>query len=117
MNMTENPLLQNWTYPPFDAIEYNHYLPAFQQSIKEAKQELDVIAGNPQTPSFANTIAAIDQAGMQYNKVANVFFNLLETDATSQMQAIAEQVIPLTVDYSNYYYLHTEFFARVKYVY
>ena len=117
MNMTENPLLQNWTYPPFDAIEYNHYLPAFQQSIKEAKQELDVIAGNPQTPSFANTIAAIDQAGMQYNKVANVFFNLLETDATSQMQAIAEQVIPLTVDYSNYYYLHTELFARVKYVY
>lgn len=117
MNITENPLLQNWIYPPFDAIEYEHYLPAFRQSIKEAKQELDIIADNRQQPSFANTILAIDHAGMQYNKIANIFFNLLETDATSQMQSIADQVIPLTVDYSNYYYLHTGLFAKVRYVY
>lgn len=114
---TENPLLQAWNVPPFHLIKEEHYIPAFEYSIAQARQELDLIAHNSETPTFANTIAAIDRSGVMYNRVANVFFNLLEAEATPGLQQIAEQVMPLTVEYANYYNLYTALFERVKYVY
>lgn len=113
----ENPLLQTWNMPPFSHIKEEHYMQAFEYSISQAKQELDNIAHSSDTPTFANTIAAIDKSGAMYSRVANIFFNLLEAEATPGLQRIAEQVMPLTVEYDNYYNLYTALFERVKYVY
>ena len=116
-----NPLLTDSTLPygapQFDKIKTEHYLPAFEQAITEAKAEIDAIVNNPDAPTFENTIAALDEAGGRLNDAAGIFYNLMEADTNDQMQDIAEKVSPMMTEYSMYVSLNEPLFARVKAVY
>lgn len=113
-----NPLLADSTLPygapQFDKIKTEHYLPAFEQAITEAKAEIDAIVNNPDAPTFENTIAALDEAGGRLNDAAGIFYNLMEADTNDQMQDIAEKVSPMMTEYSMYVSLNEPLFARVK---
>ena len=113
-----NPLLTDSTLPygapQFDKIKTEHYLPAFEQAITEAKAEIDAIVNNPAAPTFENTIAALDEAGGRLNDAAGIFYNLMEADTNDQMQDIAEKVSPMMTEYSMYVSLNEPLFARVK---
>lgn len=113
-----NPLLTDSTLPygapQFDKIKTEHYLPAFEQAITEAKAEIDAIVNNPDAPTFENTIAALDEAGGRLNDAAGIFYNLMAADTNDQMQDIAEKVSPMMTEYSMYVSLNEPLFARVK---
>ena len=113
-----NPLTQNWTTPrqtpPFNEIKTEHYLPAFEEAITAAKQDIEQIVNNPAEPDFENTVVALDRAGEQLSTVADLFFNILECNGDDEMQAVAEKVQPLLVQYENEVYQHPGLFARVK---
>ena len=109
-----NPLLQDFDNPPFDIIKSGDYLPAFRQAIADARAELERIASNPEPPTYENTIAAIDRAGDGLERVSGIFFNLLEAEASPEMQKIAEEAVPLVTEYENHYHLHEGLFRRVK---
>ena len=113
-----NPLLTDSTLPygapQFDKIKTEHYLPAFEQAITEAKAEIDAIVNDPDAPTFENTIAALDEAGGRLNDAAGIFYNLMEADTNDQMQGIAEKVSPMMTEYSMYVSLNEPLFARVK---
>ena len=117
----ENPLLSEskapFGAPEFDKIKTEHYLPAFETGINEAKAEIDAIVANPDEPSFENTIEAMEYAGQTLNKVAGIFYNLMEAHTSDEMQAIAEQVSPMLTEYSMYVSLNAPLFERVKKVY
>jgi len=76
----ENPLLQKFDTPfesvPFSQIKNEHYLPAFQIAIENAKQEIDVICQNSEKPDFENTILALETSGEQLSRVSSIFFNM-----------------------------------------
>lgn len=117
----ENPLLTEskapFGAPEFDKIKTEHYLPAFEAGIKEAKAEIDAIVANTEEPTFENTIEAMEYAGQTLNKVAGIFYNLMEAHTSDEMQAIAEQVSPMLTEYSMYVSLNAPLFERVKKVY
>ena len=117
----ENPLLTEskapFGAPEFDKIKTEHYLPAFEEGIKEGKAEIDAIVANPDEPTFENTIEAMEHAGSKLNKVAGIFYNLMEAHTSDEMQAIAEQVAPMLTEYSMYSSLNAPLFERVKAVY
>ena len=117
----ENPLLTEskapFGAPEFDKIKTEHYLPAFEAGIKEGKAEIDAIVANPDEPTFENTIEAMEYAGQTLNKVAGIFYNLMEAHTSDEMQAIAEQVAPMLTEYSMYSSLNAPLFERVKAVY
>ena len=117
----ENPLLTEspykWGAPQFDKIKNEHYLPAFEEGIKEAKAEIDAIVSNPDAPTFENTIEALEYSGRTLDRVSGIFFNLLEADADDQKQAIAEEVSPKLTEFSMYVSLNKDLFDRVKAVY
>lgn len=120
-NNQENPLLVDsplpYGAPQFDKIKIEHYKPAFEQSIAEAKADIDAIVSNPEAPTFENTIEAMEFAGMRYNDVAMIFYNLLEADSNDELQALAEEISPMTTEMSMYVSLNKELFQRVKTVY
>ncbi len=120
-NNMENPFLTEssapFGAPEFDKIENEHYLPAFEAGIAEAKAEIDAIVANGEEPTFENTIEAMEYAGETLNRVAAVFFNLMEADTDDEMQQIAEQVSPMMTEYSMYVSLNAPLFERVKAVY
>ncbi len=117
----ENPLLTEsklpYGAPQFDKIRNEHYLPAFEQGIKEAKEEIDAIVNNPEEPTFENTIEAMEYAGETLERVSGIFFNLMEADTNDGMQEIAEKVSPMLTEYSMYVSLNEKLFQRVKAVY
>ena len=117
----KNPLLTEssapFGAPEFDKIEDVHYLPAFEAAIAEAKAEIDAIVANPDEPTFENTIEAMEYAGETLDRVAGIFYNLMEANTNDAMQATAEQVSPMLTEYSMYVSLNNDLFQRVKSVY
>ena len=117
----KNPLLVESTAPfgapQFDKIENEHYLPAFEAGIAEAKAEIDAIVANEEEPTFENTIEAMEYAGQTLNKVASIFYALMEANTNETMQEIAEQISPMLTEYSMYVSLNNDLFQRVKAVY
>ena len=120
-NSMENPLLKEssapFGAPEFDKIRNEHYLPAFEAGIAEAKAEIDAIVANQEEPTFENTIEAMEVSGQTLNNVAGIFFNLMEADTNDEMQQIAESVSPMLTEYSMYVSLNNDLFQRVKAVY
>ena len=120
-SMQNNPLLTEsplpYGAPQFDKIRNSHYLQAFEQAFKEGKQEVDAIVNNPDAPTFSNTIEALEFAGGQVNKIGSIFYNLLEADATDELQEIAEKVAPMSTEFSMYITLNEGLFQRIKTVY
>ncbi len=117
----KNPLLTEssapFGAPQFDKIENEHYLPAFEAGIAEAKAEIDAIIANEEEPTFENTIEAMEYAGETLNNVAGIFYNLMEANTNEQMQEIAEQISPMLTEYEMYVSLNPVLFEKVKAVY
>ncbi len=120
-NMNKNPFLTEssapFGAPEFDKITNEHYLPAFEAGVAEGKAEIDAIVANTEEPTFENTIEAMEYAGETLNRVAGIFFNLMEAHTNDEMQAIAEQVSPMLTEFSMYTSLNAPLFERVKAVY
>ena len=120
-NNMENPFLKEssapFGAPEFDKIRNEHYLPAFEAGIAEAKAEIDAIVANQEEPTFENTIEAMEYSGETLNRVANIFYNLMEANTNDEMQQIAEQLSPMLTEYEMYVSLNAPLFERVKAVY
>ena len=116
-----NPLLEQpntpFGVPAFDKVKIEHYLPAFEEAIRQNKAEIDAIVNNEDAPTFENTIVALDRSGLLLDRVTGVFFNVLEADGNDEMNAIAEQVSPMLSDLSDGIILNDALFQRVKAVY
>ena len=117
----QNPLLveQETPYgvPAFDKVELRHYMPAFKAAIAANQAEIDAIVNNPEAPTFANTLEALDRSGLLLDHVIGVFYNVLEADGSDEMDAIANEVAPLLSDFQDGIVLNEGLFARVKAVY
>ena len=116
-----NPLLTKSTLtfgaPQFDEIENQHYIPAFKKAIEDGKAEVDAIVNSPEPPSFKNTIEALEYAGESLNTISHIFYNLLEANTNEEMQNIAEEISPLTTEFSMYVSLNEGLFQRIKKIY
>ena len=116
-----NPLLDQpntpFGVPAFDQVKIEHYLPAFEEAIKQNKAEVDAIVNNEAEPTFENTIVALDRSGLLLDRVVGVFFNILEADGNDEMNEIAEKVSPMLSELSDGIILNDKLFQRVKFVY
>lgn len=102
---------------PFSQIKLADYLPAFQENIQKAKEDINAITQNPDAPTFENTIEALDYAGQELELLSHLFFNLNSAETCDEMQLIAREVSPLLTAFGNDVALNEELFKRVKQVY
>lgn len=113
----QNPLLSQFDLAPFSKIKSEHFEPAFKETLRQAKEEINKITENTATPSFENTIEALEASGEQLNRVASILFNLNSAETSTEIQQIAQQVSPWLSEFSNDLILNETLFARVKSVY
>ena len=102
---------------PFSKIKNEDFLPAFKTAIENAKNEIDAIVNNTESPTFENTIEALDYSGEQLDRISSIFFNLNSAETNDEIQKIAQEVSPLLSEFSNDITLNEELFKRVKAVY
>ncbi len=117
----ENPFFKPYDtffgIPDFAKIKEEHYLPAFKAGIARQRAEIEAIADNPDAPTFANTIEAMEFSGGLLSKVSGVFYNLTSADTTDKLQKISKEVSPMLSSLNDDIYLNDKLFQRVKAVY
>ena len=116
-NILAKPFKTTYGSAPFSKIKNTHFLPAFKLAIQEAKKEIDDIVNNSDSPTFQNTIEALDFSGEQLDRISSVFFNLNSAETNDVIQKIAQEVSPLLSEFSNDIALNEILFKRVKSVY
>lgn len=103
--------------PSFDKIDTSHYVPAFIKGIEENQAEIDAIVSSTETPTFENTVYALDQSGKLLGNVGRVFYALNSANTNPAMQAIAQKIAPLTTKHRDNVALNEKLFQRIKSVY
>ena len=118
---TNNPLLSEFNTPfqtpPFDKIKKSDYKPAFIEAMAQHKAEIDAIINNPDAATFENTIVAYDHSGKQLNKISAIFSNLYSADTDAEMQALAEELMPMLSAHSDEISMNPKLFERIKVLY
>ena len=91
-------LLKEWDTPfqiaPFDKISDDEFAPAMEQAMAEHRAEIDAIASNPDAPTFANTIEALEAVGQALDKVLGVFFTVAGADSNPAREDLQRQFSP-----------------------
>jgi peptidyl-dipeptidase Dcp len=117
----ENPFFAEFDtphgVPPFDRIKEEHYIPAIKEGIRQEKEEIDAIANSQDTPTFENTIEALEGTGDLLRRVRDTFDVLNESMTNDNMQAIDEEIAPLRSKHRDDIMLNAKLFERVKAVY
>ena len=113
-----NALLTRWDtpfqLPPFEAIRDADFAPAFDQALAEARAEILRIAENPEAPTFANTVAALELAERLLDLVSGVFFNLAGADSTPAREALERDLAPKLSAHSSEITNNTALFRRIE---
>jgi peptidyl-dipeptidase Dcp len=117
-NTTMNPFFQAYdtpyNVPPFDKIKNEHFTPAILEGIKKHEEEINAIANSTETPTFDNTILAMENAGELLSNVNTVFSNLNSANTNKEIQNIAKETAPNLSAHRDNIYLNEKLFARVK---
>lgn len=99
---------------PFHLIKPEHFLPAIDEGIIEAKANIERLKNNPEAPTFANTVAALEACSERVDWVAGIFFNLLNAESNDQLQALAAEIAPRMANLSSDIILDAKIFSRLQ---
>ncbi len=120
-NQSKNPLLEEFDTPfgiaPFAQITIEDYREAMLQGMAEQKAEIEAILASTDEPTFANTIAALDQSGRLLSRARGTFSPLSSSNSTDETRALEKELSPLFSAHSDDIYLNEALFERVKKVY
>ena len=116
-----NPFLTEYDtpyqIPPFEKIKFSHYEPAFEEGMKKHLLEIEAITSNTEKPTFENTIVELERSGETLDKVSAVFFNLLGSNTSDEMDALAMKISPILSSHRDSILLNKDLFSRIKSVY
>lgn len=116
-----NPLLAKTSTPfqatPFDTIKTEHFIPALQEGIRLAKQNIEKIKASTAVPDFSNTIEALEFSSEIFEDVVTTYYVLFSAEASTELQALAPEVSALTAAFSSDISLDEELFKRIRQVY
>jgi len=113
-----NALLDPWdtpfALPPFAALRDDDFAPAFEAGLAEARAAIAAIATNPEPPSFANTIEALELAEETLDRVGPVFFNLAGSDSNPAREALQRDLAPKLSAFASEVTNNRPLFARIE---
>ncbi|NLW19557.1 MAG: M3 family metallopeptidase [Candidatus Cloacimonetes bacterium] len=119
MTTSSNPLLRKKNEHrlkaiPFDEIKTEHFMPAIEEALKEARAEIEAYKANPAEPDFENSILAMELNGELLNVVAGVYFNLLSAESDAEFKALAPEISSRLAEFSSTISTDPVIFERVK---
>ncbi|WP_130098465.1 peptidyl-dipeptidase Dcp [Siccibacter turicensis] len=103
--------------PRFDVITDQHYRPAFDEAVRQKRDEIAAIIANPAAPDFANTMLALEQSGTMLSRVTAVFFAMTSADTNDYLQTLDEAFSAELAELADDIWLNAALFARVDAVY
>ena len=118
----QNPLLAPWTgpyggVPPFDAVRVEHFAPALEAVMADELAEVERIAADTTAPTFENTLAALERASRQRDRVVRIYEVYSSTLSTPAFQAVEREWAPRLAAFQDRITQNDRLFARLDAVY
>ena len=114
MNALLSPWNTTFSLPPFAEIRDEHFAPAFDAALAEARANIGQIAANPDAPTFANTIDALELAEALLDRVSGVFYNLAGADANDTREALMRDLAPKLSAFSSEVTNNKSLFSKIE---
>ncbi len=119
--METNILMSQWSTPhstpPFDNITTNLYAPALRLAINEAEANIDKIASQLSSPTFYNTIEALELSSVKLETIEALLMNLNECCTDDTIQQTVMDMLPELTRFENKIWMNEKLFLRVKTIY
>lgn len=117
----ENPFLVEWDtpfgVPPFHLIENEHYIPAYEEAMRQNIAEIEAIVNNPEEPNFENTILAYDKSGELMSKVGLVYGGISGANTNDRLKEIALELTPKLTAHRSAIMFNQDLFNRIEVVF
>lgn len=116
------PLTAEWSgpfggVPPLDRVQVEHFQPAFAVAMAAYREEIRAIAENPEPPTFANTLAALERAGRMLDRVQAVYGIWSSTLSTPEFRAVEQAIEPKLAALRDEVFQNEKLFQRIAAVY
>ncbi len=103
--------------PDFAHIKNSDYKPALEAGMKQQLDEVAKIADNSQSPTFENTLVALEKSGQLLRRVGNVFGLLTQANNNPELLKLQEEMAPKLASTNDAIFLNTKLFHRVDAIY
>jgi peptidyl-dipeptidase Dcp len=118
----EDKLIEVWTgehggYPAFDQVNPTSIKAALAKGMELSRAEIAEIAGTVETPTFANTIAALEDSGRALDRAQRFFGIFTSTMNDTAMQDLQTEMSPVLSAFGDDIIQNARLFARIKAVY
>lgn len=117
--MSNNPLLNDWTgphggVPPLADVDIAWFEPAMRTAMDEKRAEARAIRDQDASPTFDNTVAALDGIGLQLSRVRTVYSLWVHNFSTPELRPIRQTLEPLLAGLHDDIYQDGVLFERVQ---
>ncbi len=117
-----NVLLAEWTgpyggVPAFDKMDLAALKPALEIGMAASLEEIDVIANNPEPPTFDNTILAMERSGADLDRVFPYFGIWRSNLSSPEAREIQTEMAPKLSEFRSKITQNEKLFERIQAVY
>ncbi|TYC17839.1 M3 family metallopeptidase [Bizionia gelidisalsuginis] len=120
--MSNNILLQEWTgpydgVPAFDKMKVSDVKEAMETGMALGLKDIETIANNPEAPTFENTIAALERAGKELDRVFSYYGIFSSNMSSPEFREVQGELAPKLSEYTSKINQNNALFQRIKTVY
>jgi Zn-dependent oligopeptidase len=113
-----NPLLQpGLPVPAFDRIKPEHFEPAVEAAIKEAREKAEGIKADPRPADFANTVVPLEALFNGINAIETILNIFYSSASNDQISEVFKKVSGAISDFRNDIFQDKTLAARFRAVY
>src|SRR5580692_6305178 len=103
--------------PPFDKIKDEDFQPAIEAGIAQQQAEIQAIANSPESPTFDNTIVAMEKTGQLLDRVSAAFDGVTGANTNPTLQKVKTLEAPKLAAHQDFIFLNAKLFARIAAIY
>lgn len=102
---------------PFSTIDLDTFEQMIIDLIKKSKDNIIKIIENPNSPTFNNTIEAIENASSELDRHVNAIYNLYICNTNDKIDKIINNISLLHNEYKSWILYNEELFKRIEIIY
>jgi peptidyl-dipeptidase Dcp len=103
--------------PPFDQIQVSDFTTAIPLAMEEHLREIDAIAQNHESPTFENTLVALERSGQTLDRVLAIYHIYTSCLSDEAMQAVERDIEPKLAAFHDSITQNAALFKRIAAVY
>ena len=110
---SQNPLLDDFTFPPFSKIEPQHIQPALEEALAKSRTLIDKVSAQSH-PTWETLVAPLEQADDVINRIWSPISHMNAVVSNDALREAHDNCLPLLSEYSTWVGQHEGLYAAYQ---